>query len=107
MQLEHYYSSKQWQRIQDFSAAKNSPFLVVDLDRIQFKYEELKQCFPHANIFYAVKANPGIEIIQRLRNIGSNFDVASTYELDRVLARGVPPERISFGNTIKKAADVK
>lgn len=107
MQLEHYYSSKQWQRIQDFSAAKNSPFLVVDLDRIQFKYEELKQCFPHADIFYAVKANPGMEIIQRLRNIGSNFDVASTYELDRVLASGVPPERISFGNTIKKAADVK
>ena len=107
MQLEHYYSSKQWQRIQDFSAAKNSPFLVVDLDRIQFKYEELKQCFPFADIFYAVKANPGMEIIQRLRNIGSNFDVASTYELDRVLASGVPPERISFGNTIKKAADVK
>lgn len=107
MQLEHYYSPQQWQRIQNFSAQKTSPFLVVDLDRIQFKYEELAQCFPYANIFYAVKANPGIEIIQRLKNIGSNFDVASTYELDRVLDAGVLPERISFGNTIKKAVDVK
>lgn len=107
MQLENYYSSKQWQKIQNFAANKPSPFLVVDLDRVEFKYQELQQSFPLANIFYAVKANPSIEIIHRLDQLGSSFDIASVYELDRVLGCGIAPERISFGNTIKKASDVK
>lgn len=107
MQLENYYSSKQWQKIQNFAANKPSPFLVVDLDRVEFKYQELQQSFPLANIFYAVKANPSSEIIHRLDQLGSSFDIASVYELDRVLGCGIAPERISFGNTIKKASDVK
>jgi ornithine decarboxylase len=107
MQLDNYYSSQQWQKIQDFAANKPSPFLVVDLDRVEFKYQELQHSFPLANIFYAVKANPSIEIIHRLDQLGSSFDIASVYELDRVLDCGIAPERISFGNTIKKAADVK
>ena len=107
MQLDNYYSSQQWQKIQDFAAHKPSPFLVVDLDRVEFKYQELQQSFPMANIFYAVKANPSTEIIYRLDKLGSSFDIASVYELDRVLECGIAPERISFGNTIKKAADLK
>ncbi|MBP6114710.1 MAG: type III PLP-dependent enzyme [Acinetobacter sp.] len=107
MQLENYYSPKQWQKIQNFAANKPSPFLLVDLDRVEFKYQELQQSFPQANIFYAVKANPSIEILQRLDLMGSCFDIASVYELDRVIDCGISPERISFGNTIKKASDVK
>ncbi|GAA5004373.1 type III PLP-dependent enzyme [Acinetobacter puyangensis] len=107
MRLEKYYSSQQWQKIQEFAANKTSPFLLVDLQKIQHKYCELTHCFPQAKVFYAVKANPSIEIIKRLRDLGSNFDVASTYELDRVLQCEVPPDRISYGNTIKKIADVK
>ncbi len=107
MQLDNYYSSKQWQKIQDFAVNKQSPFLVVDLDRVEFKYQELQQSFPKANIFYAVKANPSIEILERLDRMGSCFDIASVYELDRVIDCGISPERISFGNTIKKASDVK
>ena len=107
MQLENYYSPKQWQKIQNFAANKPSPFLLVDLDRVEFKYQELQQSFPQANIFYAVKANPSIEILKRLDRMGSCFDIASVYELDRIIDCGISPERISFGNTIKKASDVK
>ncbi|RKG31205.1 type III PLP-dependent enzyme [Acinetobacter tianfuensis] len=107
MQLDNYYSSQQWQKIQDFAAHKPSPFLVVDLDRVAYKYQELQQSFPMAHIFYAVKANPSCEILRRLDQLGSCFDVASIYELDRVIECGISPARISFGNTIKKAADVK
>ena len=107
MQLDHYYSSQQWQKIQNFAQNKPSPFLVVDLDRVEFKYQELHQSFPKAHIFYAVKANPSCEILNRLDQLGSCFDVASIYELDRVIECGIAPERISFGNTIKKAADVE
>jgi len=42
-----------------------------------------------------------------LAELGSNFDVASVPELDLVLSYGVKPEKISFGNTIKKEKDIK
>lgn len=42
-----------------------------------------------------------------LRDLGSCFDIASRYELDRVLSLGIEPERVSYGNTIKKPADIR
>src|SRR5690606_4331043 len=107
MQLDKYYSSQQWQKIQDFAAHKPSPFFVVDLDRIEFKYQQLQQSFPMAHIFYAVKANPSCEVLRCLDQLGSCFDVASVYELDPVIECGVSPDRISFGNSIKIAVDVQ
>src|SRR5262249_53444900 len=55
---------------------------------------------------YAVKANPAPEIIAKLADLGSCFDVASRGEIDLCLAAGVSGERISFGNTIKKQVDI-
>ena len=42
-----------------------------------------------------------------MRDKGANFDIASVYELDRVLSLGISPDRISYGNTIKKSRDVR
>ncbi|PTQ89983.1 type III PLP-dependent enzyme [Agitococcus lubricus] len=107
MRLADYCSAEEWKRIKDFADTKETPFLVVDLEIIKQKYEELTTCFPMAKVHYALKANPGKPVIELLRDLGSNFDIASIYELDKVLATGVEPERISYGNTIKKAAHIK
>ncbi|HVY98154.1 MAG TPA: type III PLP-dependent enzyme [Dongiaceae bacterium] len=83
-----------------------TPCLVIDLDIVAGKYAALKQALPAADIFYAVKANPAPEVLQRLAALGSSFDTASAGEIRQVLAAGATPERISFGNTIKKTADI-
>ncbi len=83
-----------------------TPFLAVDLDVVKAKYAELREHFPSADVFYAVKANPEQQIVALLAALGSSFDVASRFELDLCLALGVPAYRLSFGNTIKKAADI-
>jgi ornithine decarboxylase len=107
MRLENYCSQEEWNKIQEFSKDKETPFLVVDLEVIRQKYQELTTCFPIAKVFYALKANPGAPVVSLLRELGSNFDIASIFELNRVLECGVEPDRISYGNTIKKAAHVK
>jgi ornithine decarboxylase len=83
-----------------------TPFLAVDVDVVKDKYLELRGAFPHASIHYAVKANPAPRAVALLARLGSGFDVASRPELDLCLSLGVPPDRISYGNTIKKAADI-
>ena len=56
--------------------------------------------------FYAVKANPAPEILDLLARLGSCFDTASIVEIEQALAAGATPDRISYGNTIKKETDI-
>ncbi len=102
-----YYSAAEWQKIVTCAAARETPFLVVLLDRVRQKFAEFRAAFPSAKIYYAVKANPDVEVLTALRDLGSCFDIASIYELDRILGLGVAPERTSFGNTIKKARHIR
>src|SRR5690554_4374331 len=83
-----------------------SPCLVVDVDIVAHNFEELARSLPDARIYYAVKANPADEIIERLAGLGSSFDTASMGEIDLCLAHGVSADRLSFGNTIKKERDI-
>ena len=83
-----------------------SPCLVVDVDIVAHNFAELAASLPKARIFYAVKANPADEIVARLADMGSCFDTASMGEIDLCLRHGVSPDRLSFGNTIKKERDI-
>ncbi len=107
IQLEDYIDTNIFKKIVAFSENKETPFLVVDTTSVLKKLEELENFFPYAGIYYAVKANPAIEILTIFKDKKVNFDIASTYELDRVLSLGISPDRICFGNTIKKSRDVR
>ncbi len=95
-----------WNRFREISKDFPTPNIFVNLDIIGRTYNQLVKTFPYGNVYYAVKANPGVPVIRLLDKLGSNFDIASRYELDKVLAQGISPERISYGNTIKKVADI-
>ncbi len=103
----NYYSPDEWKNILEFSAQQETPFLVMLLDRVRDKFAAFHTNFPQAKIYYAVKASPGTEILALLRDLGSYFDIASIYELNQVLDLGISPDRVSFGNTIKKAKHVR
>src|SRR5215471_19807768 len=96
------------ERIARFLAehSPETPCLVVDLDVIAEAYDRLQRYLPLARIYYAVKANPAAEIVAMLDRKGANFDVASRGEIELCLASGIAPERLSFGNTIKKEKDI-
>ena len=82
------------------------PCLVVDLDVVRRNFHAFTRALPDSRIFYAVKANPAPEILSLLAGLGSSFDAASVPEIEMVLEAGATPERISYGNTIKKERDI-
>lgn len=61
--LYDYISKKDHNNIKKFAKGKKTPFVVVDLGKIEDRYDELKKHLPYAKIYYAVKANPEDEII--------------------------------------------
>src|SRR5437879_3150811 len=95
-------------RIRDFLKERtdDGPCLVVDIDVVRENYLAFAKALPDTKVFYAVKANPAPEMLKLLAALGSSFDIASVAEIDMVLAAGAKPDRISFGNTIKKERDV-
>ena len=107
IKVEDYFAPETFQRMKAFADKQETPFVVIDKQTIADAYDQLTDCFPFARIYYAVKANPATEITELLRDKGSNFDIASIYELDKVMKTGVGPERISYGNTIKKSKDIR
>ncbi|WP_062014161.1 ornithine/lysine decarboxylase [Aureimonas sp. AU4] len=96
------------QRILDFIATRRptGPCLVVDLDIVEDNFRAFRRALPDSAIFYAVKANPAPEILRLLASLGSSFDCASVAEIEMALDAGATPERISYGNTIKKERDI-
>ena len=95
-------------RLQDYCNAVSfdRPTLVLDVDRVETQYHALKAGLGHADIHYAVKANPHRAILERLVALGSHFDCASRGEIELCLSLGAQPSTISYGNTVKRAQDI-
>ncbi len=95
-------------RIREFlkNRKDEGPCLVVDLDVVRENYLSFARALPDSRVYYAVKANPAPEILKLLAELGACFDVASVSETESVLAAGVTPDRISYGNTVKKESEI-
>ena len=57
-------------------------------------------------IAYAVKANPNVNVLRILAELGAGADTVSEGEVRRALAAGVPPERIVFSGVGKTDAEI-
>jgi ornithine decarboxylase len=96
------------QRIREFlrNRREDGPCVVVDLDVVRDNYSKFSRALPDTRVFYAVKANPDPAVLKLLADLGSCFDTASVVEIELALAAGATPDRVSFGNTIKKERDI-
>ena len=103
---EDYVSNSDWEKFLKFSKDFETPNIVINLHTVKRNFIKLRDSFPYAHIYYAMKANPGEPVLRLLAAEGCCFDIASRYELDKILALNVAPGRLSYGNTIKKAKDV-
>lgn len=83
-----------------------TPHLTIDLDRVRKNFHTLHAALPDARIRYAVKANPAEPILRLLAAEGAAFDVASVGEIDACASAGIDGRLLTFGNTIKKPAEI-
>ena len=83
-----------------------TPYLSIDLDRVRDNFRTLQSALPEARIRYAVKANSAEPVLRLLATEGADFDVASTGEIGACASAGIDGRHLTFGNTIKKPADI-
>ena len=105
--INDFFTESEWNKVMSFSEGKETPFQLILADVIKRNHQDLRENLPYAKIYYAVKANPAPEVISLLNELGSCFDVASVYELRKLLALGISPDRMTYGNTIKKTDHIR
>jgi ornithine decarboxylase len=82
------------------------PYLTIDLATVRRNVAQLRGALPAAEIRYAVKANPAEPILRLLAGLDCTFDVASAGEIDLCAAAGIGGGSMTFGNPLKKPADI-
>lgn len=78
-----------------------TPFLLIDGDKVREKTSMIGRYIRNAKVFYAVKANPDIEILRYLNKLMLGFEIASEGELEMLSSIGVEPSRIISSNPVK------
>jgi ornithine decarboxylase len=78
-----------------------TPFLLIDKAKVREKISMIGRYIKNAKVFYAVKANPDIEILRFLNKLGAGFEIASEGELEILSSIGVEPSRIISSNPVK------
>ena len=92
--------------IRTISKEHRTPFMLIRQSILEKQFNRFRKALPEVTPYYAIKANPYPDIIEKLGTLGANFDVASAAEMKHVLNLGIAPSRIIFANTIKSCEDI-
>ena len=63
VKIEDYFPRATFQKMKAFADQHETPFVVIDTETISKAYDDLRAGFEFAKVYYAVKANPAVEII--------------------------------------------
>ncbi|MFN4073300.1 MAG: diaminopimelate decarboxylase [Thermus sp.] len=78
-----------------------TPFYAYDWGRIQARWARLREAFPFARLFYALKANPRLGLLRRLRALGLGAEAVSLGEVLRAYRVGFSPDQVVWNGPVK------
>lgn len=92
-----------WDKVLNYIALSDElpPYLLIDKEIIREKVSLIGKNIKNSKVFYAVKANPDVEVLRFLNSLGTGFEIASEGELQILASLGVEPERIITSNPMK------
>ena len=82
------------------------PFLLLDTAIARDKVRRFRAAMPRVQLHYAVKANPERRVLKVLAQEGCGFEIASTAELELLLALGVAGAEVFYSNPMKSRASI-
>ncbi|MEK6243047.1 MAG: type III PLP-dependent enzyme [Pseudomonadota bacterium] len=82
------------------------PFLILDNAIVREKVSRFRAAMPRVRPHYAVKANPDGRVLKALMQEGCSFEIASTAELDMLLALGANVAEVFYSNPMKSRQSI-
>lgn len=91
----------------DLVKQHETPFMVLDLEEVDYQYRSLQAALPGVKLFYALKSLSHPELIKRLKGLGANFDLATIGEVELVESLGITGDQCIHTHPIKKDREIK
>ena len=84
-----------------------TPFFLYDADAINHRINWIRESFEGlVKVFYAVKANPNLELLRAVRGVADGLDISSRGELDQASLAGFSMANLSFAGPAKTTAEI-
>lgn len=95
-------------KVSDIAKKVGTPFYLYSTASLSYQYNQFKDAFGDLDLLicYAVKANTNQAIIKSLAKLGAGADVVSEGEMRRVLAAGIPAEKIVYSGVAKTVSEM-
>ncbi|WP_373020174.1 type III PLP-dependent enzyme [Thiomicrorhabdus sp.] len=93
--------------LEDLVAKHETPFMVLDLEELDYQYKSLQAALPGVKLFYALKSLSHPELIKRLKSLGCSFDLATIGEVELVESLGIKGDQCIHTHPIKKDKEIK
>ncbi|WP_192456355.1 diaminopimelate decarboxylase [Musicola keenii] len=83
--------------VSDIANRIGTPFYVYSARQLRRQFGQLRQRLPsNIDIYYSLKANPNLSVVNLLVTAGAGCEVCSPTELETALAAGVAPQRVLY-----------
>ena len=111
--MEHFSYKDNSLLVEDASIASiaeryGTPCFIYSKAALEQNYQAYEKAFeghPYL-ICYAVKANSNLAVLNVLAKLGAGFDIVSGGELDRVIAAGGDPKKVTFSGLGKTTQEI-
>ena len=95
-------------KLEDVADQYGTPFYLYDVDFIKERIDLVRRAFRgKIEVFYAVKANPNLDLLRAIRGKVDGLDVSSAGEIEQSLLAGYPPEALSFAGPGKTRDELR
>lgn len=114
MKTAYYFKDQEWfvaGELEDKALdalIRETPCYFYHVDHVIQRYQHLKKLLnPHADIFYAMKANSNPTLLKAIFKAGAGVDIVSGGELSLALDCGVNPAKIIFSGVGKSKHELQ
>lgn len=91
----------------DLAGKYGTPFFLYDSDVIGERIDRIRNAFQRlVKVFFAVKANPNLELLRSIRGVVDGLDISSGGELDQAVLAGFDLGKVSFAGPAKTTAEL-
>jgi diaminopimelate decarboxylase len=87
--------------LREAARAYPTPFYAYDWTAIKGRAEAFREAFPRARPFFALKANPRLGLLRRLKAVGYGAEAVSLGEVLRAYRAGFSPEEVVWNGPVK------
>lgn len=95
------YSLQQVRHLTQSAKIVETPFLIMDREKLIENCRLFSRVFQKNKVFYSVKANCADSVLKLLDENGINFDVAAKGEIEQLFRLGIPVEKMIFSAPTK------